>query len=371
MFESYTYEAIMADAVARAPAGIDTREGSIYYDAISGMALRIAKFYSDLDLIREMTTLLTASGDALDEKASEHAITRLAATSAQYKASFEGADPRDGERFYYDLAYYVLKTVDGEHGGVRVFEAEAAGESGNGILPRTPAVPVNSIPGLTAATFGEIYVHGSDAEDDESLRTRTLEKIAGPAENGNRQHYKTWCESRSGVGRARIFPLWQGENTVKAVLIDPTGKPCGEPVVKDVQDYVDPAGKGMEYDIGGKKYAKGDGLGNGVANIGAHFTAVAASELEITVSFSPELASGFGSEQAREEASEAIDGYLKDLVLGAGDGAEVVVRISAIGAILSGLKSLNDYHGLALNGGDSNIIPGSDEVPVLKEVTVA
>lgn len=371
MFEQYTYEAIMADAIAAAPPGVDTRQGSIYYDAVSGVCLRIAKYYTDLDLIREMSTLLTATGDALDEKAAEHGVTRRAATKAQYKATFEGTTPKDGERFYYDLAYFILKTVQGEEETVRVFEAEAAGEQGNDIYPGTPAVPVNTIEGLISATFGEIYVRGSDTEDDDALRNRTMEKIAGPADNGNRQHYKTWCESRNGVGRARIFPLWQGENTVKAVLIDPTGKPCGEPTVEDVQKYVDPADKGMEYDIDGKKYVKGDGLGNGVANIGAHFTAVAANELEITVSFTPELASGYNNGQVQEEAKEAIDTYLKNLVLDAQDNTEIVVRISAIGAILSGLKSLNDYSGLTLNGEENNITPGSDDVPVLKEVTVA
>lgn len=371
MFENYTYEAIMADALAAAPEGIDTRQGSIYYDAVSGVCLRIAKYYTDLDLIREMSTLLTATGDALDEKAAEHGVTRRAATKAQYKATFEGTTPKTGERFYYDLAYFVLKSVEGEHESVLVFEAEAAGEDGNDIYPGTPAVPVNTIEGLTAATFGAIYVRGSDDEDDESLRNRTLEKIAGPAENGNRQHYKTWCESRDGVGRARIFPLWQGENTVKAVLIDTTGKPCGEATVKDVQDYIDPADKGMEYNIDGKKYVKGDGLGNGVANVGAHFTAVAATQLDITVSFTAELASSYGNEQVKEEAKTAIEEYLRDLVLTAEDNTEIIVRVSSIGAILSGLKSLRDYSGLKLNGADTNITPKSDDVPVLKEVVVS
>ena len=138
---------------------------------------------------------------------------------------------------------------------------------------------MNNIEGLISATFGAIYENGSDAEGDEALRNRVIEKIAGPAENGNKQHYKTWCESIDGVGRARIFPLWLGENTVKAVLIDTTGKPCGEAKVQEVQEYIDPADKGMTATVNGKTYTIGDGLGNGVANIGAHFTAVAATRV--------------------------------------------------------------------------------------------
>lgn len=371
MFENYTHEKILADALAAAPEGIDTRPGSIYYDAVNGISMRIAKYYGDLDLVREMATVMSATGDALDTKASEYGITRREATKAQYKATFEGTTPQTGERFYYDLAYFVLKSADGDDGPQLVFEAELPGEDGNDIYTGTPAVPVNSIEGLEAATFGDIYERGSDTEDDDSLRQRVLEKIAGPAENGNRQHYKTWCESRSGVGRARIFPLWQGENTVKAVLIDTTGKPCGEATVRDVQNYIDPADKGMEYDIEGKKYVKGDGLGNGMANIGAHFTAVAATALDISVTFKAELAEGADNGQVKTQAQAAIESYLRELVLTADEYTEIVVRISSIGAILAQLKSLKDYSELKLNGKDGNITPGDDDVPVLKEVVVS
>ena len=229
---------------------------------------------------------------------------------------------------------------------------------------------MNNIEGLSSATFVAIYENGSDDEDDESLRNRVIEKIAGPAENGNKQHYKTWCESIDGVGRARIFPLWLGENTVKAVLIDTTGKPCSEAKVLEVQNYLDPADKGMTATVDGKTYTIGDGLGNGVANIGAHFTAVGATALEIEVTFGAELASGATQETVQQDAAEAIERYLRELVLGADDEAVITVRVSAIGAILSGLKSLVDYTDLKLNGGTQNIIPGEDDVPVLGEVRI-
>lgn len=366
MFEAYTYERLLEDVLKNAPEDIDTRQGSIFYDAVSGILLKVAKLYTDLDIIVGMTTVATATGDALDARASEYNITRHAATPAKYRAIFDGTTPEVGERFYYDGAYFTLKVDD----GVYYFEAETAGESGNGIYTGTPAVPVNNIDGLISATFGAVYENGSDEEDDESLRTRVQEKIAGPAENGNRQHYKTWCESIDGVGRARIFPLWNGPNTVKGVLIDTTGKPCGEPVVEEVQEYIDPAEKGMTATVDGRTYTVGDGLGNGVANIGAHFTAVGASPLTITVSFRAELASGATAEAVASEAAEAVEAYLKELVLDAEDEEEIVVRISAIGALLSKLKNLVDYADLRLNGDTHNITPGDDDVPVLGEVVV-
>lgn len=369
MFADYTYERLLEDVLNNAPEGIDTRQGSIFYDAVSGILIKVAKLYTDLDLIVEMTTIATAVGEALDTRAGEYGVQRLPATRAKYRVTFEGVTPQIGERFYTDGQYFVLK--EDTAAGVMYLEAEIAGESGNAVYENTPAVPVNNIDGLEAATFGGLYESGSDPEEDESLRTRVQEKIAGPAENGNKQHYKTWCESREGVGRARIFPLWNGPNTVKGVLIDSAGKPCSASKVAEVQTYIDPATKGYTATVGGKTYVVGDGLGEGVANLGAHFTATAAAELTVNVTFEAELASGATKDAAAQEAQEAIEAYLKDLVLTTVEATDIVVRVSAIGAILSGLQNILDYSNLMLNGEAVNIIPGEDDVPVVGEVSIS
>lgn len=99
MFEDYTYERLLEDVLNNAPEGIDTRQGSIFYDAVSGVLLKVAKLYTDLDLIVEMTTVATATGDALDTRAAEYGVHRLAATRAKYRAIFDGTTPEPGERF--------------------------------------------------------------------------------------------------------------------------------------------------------------------------------------------------------------------------------------------------------------------------------
>jgi len=369
VFGDYTYERLLSDVLSNAPPDIDTRPGSIFYDSVSGILLKVAKLYTDLDLIVEMTSIATALDDALDIKAGEYGLTRLAATRAKYYVEFEGVVPQTGERFYTDGQYFTLQADRAT--GVYYLEAEAADSGGNNIYKGTPAVPVNNIAGLIAATFGALYENGNDREKDESLRTRVREKIAGPAENGNKQHYKTWCESIDGVGRARIFPLWKGPNTVKAVLIDGEGQPCSPAKVAEVQNYIDPATKGYTANVDGREYVVGDGLGEGVANLGAHFTASGALSLIINVSFVAELASGTTKDVAAQEAAEAVGGYLKGLALNNAEAADIVVRVSAVGAVLSSLESLLDYHDLRLNGQTANIMPGRDDVPVVGEVVIA
>lgn len=369
MFEAMTYEKLLEDVLNNAPEGIDTRQGSIFFDAVSGILIKVAKLYTDLDLVFTLTRISTATGEALDVRAGEYGVTRLAATRAKYNVTFEGVTPMLGERFFTDGQYFTLG--EDEAAGVLYLEAEIAGISGNNVYSGTNAVPVNNIEGLTSATFGTLYESGTDDESDDSLRKRVQEKIAGPAENGNKQHYKSWCESIDGIGQARIFPLWNGPNTVKAVLIDGTGAPCSAAKVTEVQNFIDPATKGYTATVDGRTYVVGDGLGEGVANLGAHFTAAAALPLTVNVSFHGELASGYTADAAQQEAHTAITDYFHRLVLETEEASDIVVRISSIGAILTTLRSLLDYSDLKLNGSTDNITPGEDYVPVVGEVRIS
>lgn len=368
MFEGYTYEAILADVIANAPAGIDTRQGSIFYDAVSGICIQIAKMYTDINQVFQYVFLPTASGEYLDMKADEYGVERLSATPAKYLLVYEGTTPAIGARFFHnDTGKYF--TVAEDEGNL-LLVSEEKGTSGNDIPSGDLAVPVNTIEGLISSTFGAIYVYGTDDEMDDDLRLRIQEKIAGPAENGNKQHYKTWCESISGVGLARITPLWNGPNTVKGVLINPDGLPCSDSTVEEVQNYVDPATNGETVTIDGKTYVVGDGLGEGVANLGAHFTATAADSIDISVAFTAILANGKGTDDAEQEVADALEEYFKQLVMETAAATDVVVRITSVGAIIAGCSSIIDYSNLTLNGGTDNISPGEDGVPVVSEVTV-
>lgn len=366
MFEDRTYENILAEALADAPPGVDVRQGSIFYDAVSGACFKIASYYADLRTAFDLVFIETAVDEYLDQKGAEYGVYRNAATSAWYKYLFEGTRPAPGERFFAEGLYFTLRDSDGE----LLLEAEDVGTATNVVEENTPAVPVNNLPGLTSSTFGPLAEPGVDVESDEDYRQRIREKIAGPAENGNRQHYKTWCEEVSGVGRARIIPLFAGENTVMGVIFSADGTAAAPAVVERVQAYIDPITRGGTVTYKDKPLPIGDGLGNGTANIGAHFAAIAAETLSVTVSFSALLASSSSKEQAQQQATEAITGYLKGLALDTPDGEQVVVRISAVGALLSALPSLLDYSNLTFNGKSENIEVEETQVAVLEEVTL-
>ena len=353
MFEDRTYKNILAEMLAMAPAGIDTRQGSIFYDSVAPQAFKLSKFYQDLNMVFELIYIDSATNEYLDKKASEHGVFRSAAKACKRHFAYIGTTPSSGERFFADGTYFVLK-LDGV--GALYVEAEEPGEKANNISTGERLVPLNNILGLDEATLGDIIEPGTEQESDDNLRRRIREKIAGPAENGNKQHYKTWSEKVAGVGRARVFPLWNGPNTVKGVLIDTEGQPASAAVVADVQDYIDPGSLG---------------LGEGVANLGAHFTAAAANPIVINVSYTAVLKAGATVETAQEQTETALTQYLKDIALNTPEGEDIIIRWTNVGALINGLDAILDYSNLTINGGTANIPVDIESVAVPGVVTVS
>lgn len=352
MLENKTFENILNEMLAMAPSGTDTRQGSVFYDMVAPTAFIISRYYSELNITIELTSMDTAEGIFLDEKCKEHAVYRLPATPNVRNVSFVGVSVAANRRFFAEGQFFVTKHDDT---GNIVVVAEVPGEAANNIPAGTTLVPVNTIPGLTSATLGETITPGSESESDENLRRRLREKIAGPAANGNRQHYKSWCESIPGVGVARIDPLWAGANTVRGILIDTDGLPASQSIVDEVQDFIDPGSTG---------------LGEGVANIGAFFTAMAAQSFVIDVSFDAQLNDGVAIEDVIEEVSVAIRKYFKDISLASRENTPMLIRASAIANVIYELEDIIDYTNLTINGETTNISVPFTHVPVLGVVTV-
>jgi len=353
MFEDRTYENIHAEVLAEAEElDVDTRPGSIIFDATSFSCFKLAEYYSDVEPILQLVLLSTAAEEYLDEKGAEYKVYRNPATPAKYVFEYEGVAPLPGERFFTDGLYFILRLGPSN---ALYLEAIEAGTASNSILPGTSAVPMNTVPGLTAAAFGELLEPGAAIESDKDYRARIAGKIGGPAESGNRQHYKTWCEEDPGVGRARIIPLWAGENTVKGSLISPEGTPVTTTVVDRVQEYIDPGSTG---------------LGNGAAPIGAHFTAVAAEALSIEVAFTVTLAAGATLTQVEEMAAAVLMAYFREIALYTPEKEPMIVRITTVGSLIHALAPVLDYSDLKLNGATGNVAIADTQVPVLKEGVV-
>ncbi|MDR3345168.1 MAG: baseplate J/gp47 family protein [Oscillospiraceae bacterium] len=356
MFEDKTYENLLNQAIAAAPEGINTRQGEVFFDSVAPMCLLLARIYTDLSMIADDISLDTATGENLDLKAKDFGLTRTGAVTAKYIMNYTGTQPPIGARFLSESLYFRVELQE----TTLFLRAEIAGSYANNIAAGTPALPYESITGLTSSTFGALEVAGQDVETDEAFRARIQDTLIQRVKSANKAQYLDWCLSIEGVGAARILPKWNGANTVGAVIITPQGTPPSAMTVASVQSFIDP-----DNDADGE----GDGLGMGEAPIGARFTAWAAESMPISITATVKLAPGAEIDSAQVAFTKSITEYFRSLSLYSPNYPAVVVY-SQIGAMISSLPEIIDYSGLLVGGDNANITLTINQVPILSEVTL-
>ena len=182
----------------------------------------------------------TAEGAYLERRASEYGIYRKAASAATGEVTFTGAGqvPSGAQLQAADESVYVTTaaSVDGK----APITAAAAGAAGNasGGMELVLVSPVAGV--MSTAVAGEI-TGGADAEDDESLRERLLQRQKNPPKAGTKADYVAWALAVAGVTRAWCYPqeLGQGHVTVRFMTDGMTenGIPS-ETMVKRVEEYI-------------------------------------------------------------------------------------------------------------------------------------
>ncbi|MBW3700551.1 baseplate J/gp47 family protein [Bacillus altitudinis] len=344
MFEDQSYEAIMERMLERIPDDIDKRENSVIWNALAPAAAELAQSYIWLDQVFDLVFADTAQGEFLDRRAAEVGITRKAATSAVWSVTIqpENVNIPAGSRFFIEDVYFQF-SKDG------TLECETTGTAGNGQLTGQPLLSLDNIPGLESVIFEELKIPGQEEEDDEALYERYLMRARREAVSANKAHYKKWAEEVEGVGRAKVFPLWNGEGTVKVVITDGNFDVATDLLVNKVQEYIDPV----------------PGEGEGQAPIGATATVESAKWKDVEVSVSVELKMDYSIEDAQEEIEEKVKALLKSLAF-----EENVIRMSAINDILYHADSVSDYADVLINGEPKNLPLQDIEIPRLGQVNV-
>ena len=125
---------------------------------------------------------------------------------------------------------------------------------------------------------------------------------------------------------------------------------------KFVQEYID---RNME------------GLGEGVANLGAHFMAVAASPFYMTIAITDaELAEDYTLEDAKTEIKEILSEYFKELALSDVEDNIITIRINQFEALIAASNTILDYSALTINDMSKNIEIPSNYVAIVEDVTI-
>ena len=156
------------------------------------------------------------------------------------------------------------------------------------------------------------------------------------------------------MGAAKIFPVWAGGGTVKAVLVDSSGGVPSSQLIEKVQTAIDPEVNG------------GEGLG--LAPIGHRVTIEAATGTTVNVAFTLTLESSAGWETVKTAVEAAIQRYFDNLIAAWADSDHLTVRISQLESRVLDVPGVLDISGTTLNGAAGNLELSGIAIPVLGEV---
>lgn len=346
-FENQTYENIIERMLSRIRTvhpELDTREGSIIFNALAPAAAELAIGYLVLNTVLNESFVATASREYILLKCDETGIdvSVFDATAGTFKGEFDVEVPI-GSRWNCELYNYTVTEQMASENGYYVYKmkCETAGTEPNSTLGSLTAI--TDLPtGLTHAELTECLIPGDAEYTDDAIKEYYYNFINATVSDGNVGQYERWCEDYEGIGNFKIFPLWNGANTVKVSILNAENRKASETLVEEYQKYLDPGITGM---------------GDGVAPIGAFVTVATATEVPITVSATVLMKEGYTDTSA---ITTAIEKYFAQIAY-----EKSVVAYMNVGATILDVEGVEFVTDLLVNGGTNDIALDEEEIPIV------
>lgn len=350
-YEDMTYEVIlqrMMDRVTAKYPNLDNREGSIIFNALAPAALEMAVMYTELNNALNQSFVSTATRSFMLIACEQMGmnISQFDAKAGVHKGEFDVEVPI-GSRWNCELYNYTVTEFLGMNGDYYTYQmdCDTVGTAPNNQTGDLTAI--TDIPeGLAYAKVTECLIEGENETSDEDVRAAYFEFVNSSVTDGNVEQYERWCSEYDGIGNVKIFPLWNGANTVKVSILSASNRAASTELVDDFQEYLDPNIEGM---------------GNGVAPIGAFVTVTTATEIPIDISATVTMKSGYSDTST---ITAALEKHFADLAY-----EKVTVAYMTIGAVILSAEGVEGITNLIVNGGTSDVVLGSEEIPVVGNTT--
>ena len=363
--DNNTFEDILKRMLDRIPNTLDKRQGSIIYDALAPAAAELAQCYISLDVFVDQTYLENAMGENLDNRVADYGLTRNSATYAQRIGIFRDTD---NKAMLIDIgARFGIPNVNGGYNftvtdiveiGKYILTCETAGTVGNEYFGEL--LPITTINNLGSAMLGEIYIAGEEAETDDSLRLRTINKLRETPFGGNIVEYRQYVEGLDGIAACLVIPIWNGGGTVKIVPITSSFDIPTSAKINEIQAAIDPI--------------QNAGKGYGIAPIGHVVTVAAPTKLDINISATVEVDENHTLNGLEDDIKASINNYLTEIQELWASEDSLTIYISRIIASILMVKGVINVENLKINNGADNLTIKPKETPhnfpMLGEVTL-
>lgn len=368
-FQQFDYNYFLNKALDRVPDGVDKREGSIIYDAISPVAYSFAESAMNMRNVALNAYTQTAVGEYLDYKAAERGTSREPATYARVLATFTD---NKGNPLMIDLndrfsstgaspIFYTCTKVLSD--GQAELTAESLGSTANGVLGQL--LPVTPFDNLGNAQVLQVLVPARDLEDDDTLRNRLLNSNNTVEFGGNVAAYTAFTKGLEDVGAVQCYPTWNGGGTVKLVILDNTFNSPSQSLIDEVQNVIDPT--------------DAQGQGYGIAPIGHTVTVVEPTKRVIDVALTIETDSHTTITDVTDGVNQAVQSYFEklreswDTLVSEREYKVTVYRSQLVVEILK-VQGVINASNVLLSGDDSDIIltlsGALAELPMVGSVTI-
>lgn len=351
-FLQETEEEIHQRMLAGFPADISVTEGSFAWDTTRPAAIEKAELIS-MRLTEVMRTAFPqfSYGLWLRRLGALRGVWERPANKAQTSILVEAAlgtsiplgtiaiVPSDGIQGVIEFKTLARADVDETEEVDIPVEAVEGGVGGN-VDAGTIIAFAQGIAGVRAVINLDPATGGTDAEEDESFRSRLLASYQEAAGSGSKSDYIRWAQEVAGVGQVFVIPEWGGPGTVKVTILDANGVPANQSIVNAVQEHIAPDN------------------GDGLAPIGAEVTVAPPETTAINVSYTGVFAAETDPFSVNSEFIVALQHYFAAV----GVGGEI--NYNKIGAVLIGLSGIEDYSDLLVNDGMVNTLLDIDKMAV-------
>lgn len=354
MYESQTFNVILARMLERIPDTFDKQEGSLIYDALAPAAAELQTLYIALDEMLSNSFGDTASRAYLIRLCADLGIVPSEATPALVQLKVTPASVNViGMQFRQPNSTVTYTVTENISAGTYCMQCDSTGNAGNCYLGTV--LPVETQTVLETAEITAIKIPGAEEEETEHLRKRYLQYIQAKPFAGNRSAYIEMISSMPGVGSVKITPFWRGAGTVLITITDASYGVASESFVQQIQEAVCPTG---------------DMSGLGLAPIGHCVTVQSVKSKEITIQLSIAAASGYTTSTLTSKIETAVHAYFAELCHTWAEETATTIRIAQITSRILANPGILDVYSVQMNGSSRNITLDSNTIPVLGGVVL-